>query len=194
MTSQAKESQTLSALLHEERRFPPSEEYAAQANAKAALHDEAAADPEAFWEKQADTLLSWDTKWSQVLDWSGAPFAQWFVGGTLNTAVNCVDRHVDAGNGDKVAYYWEGEPEGDTRVITYADLQREVNKTANALTELGVSKGDRVAIYMPMIRDDHARPDRGQRDQRAHGGRLRRTSRRLRLQDGTPSQVWEVTT
>ena len=104
---------TLSALLHEERRFPPSAEFAAQANAKADLYDEAAADPEAFWEKQAHRL-SWATRWNQVLDWSNAPFARWFVGGTINAAVNCVDRHVDAGNGGKVAYYWEGEPEGDS--------------------------------------------------------------------------------
>jgi acetyl-CoA synthetase len=140
----------ISALLHEDRRFPPSAEFAAQANAKPDLYDEAAADLEAFWEKQAHRL-SWGTRWNQVLDWSGAPFAKWFVGGKLNAAVNCVDRHVDAGNGARVAYYWEGEPEGDARVITYADLQREVNKTANALAELGVLAGDRVAIYMPMI-------------------------------------------
>ncbi|BEP12855.1 acetate--CoA ligase [Acidothermaceae bacterium B102] len=140
----------LSNLLHENRRFPPPPELAANANAKAELYEEAAADPLAFWAKQAERL-TWGTPWDEVLDWTGAPFARWFVGGTLNAGVNCVDRHVDAGNGDKVAYYWEGEPEGDTRVITYADLQREVNKTANALTELGVRKGDRVAIYMPMI-------------------------------------------
>ena len=149
MTTAPHES-ALSNLLHENRRFPPPPELAANANAKADLYEEAAADPLAFWAKQA-ARLTWSRQWDEVLDWTGAPFAQWFVGGTLNAAVNCVDRHVDAGIGDKVAYYWEGEPEGDTRVITYADLQREVNKTANALTELGVSKGDRVAIYMPMI-------------------------------------------
>jgi acetyl-CoA synthetase len=148
--SQPSHESTLSALLHENRRFEPPAELAANANAKADVYDEAAADPEAFWEKQAHRL-SWDTRWNQALDWSNAPFAKWFVGGTLNAAVNCVDRHVDAGNGGKVAYYWEGEPEGDTKVITYADLQREVNKTANALAELGVVEGDRVAIYMPMI-------------------------------------------
>jgi acetyl-CoA synthetase len=140
----------LSALLHENRRFDPPADLAARANAKPELYDEAAADRLAFWERQAD-WLSWNERWDQVLDWSDAPFAKWFVGGTLNVAVNCVDRHVDAGFGDKVAYYWEGEPEGDTRVITYADLKREVCKAANALTELGVQKGDRVAIYMPMI-------------------------------------------
>ncbi len=150
MTTPSHDS-ALSALLHEERRFAPSVEFAGQANAKAGLYEEAAADPEGFWERQASELLSWDAPWTQVLDWSDAPFAKWFVGATINAAVNCVDRHVAAGNGAKVAYFWEGEPEGDTRVITYADLLAEVNKTANALAELGVAKGDRVAIYMPMI-------------------------------------------
>jgi acetyl-CoA synthetase len=141
---------TLSALLHENRRFDPPPELAAEANAKPQLYDEADADRLAFWAKQAE-WLAWSKRWDQVLDWSDAPFAKWFVGGTLNVAVNCVDRHVEAGFGDKVAFYWEGEPEGDTRVITYADLQRDVSKAANALTELGLAKGDRVAIYMPMI-------------------------------------------
>ena len=101
-----------------------------------------------FWEKQAKRL-AWATPWNKVLDWQ-APYAKWFVGGELNVAYNCVDRHVEAGNGDRVAIYFEGEP-GDTRVITYADLQKEVARAANALTKLGVAKGDRVAIYMPMI-------------------------------------------
>jgi acetyl-CoA synthetase len=139
----------LSNLLNESRTFPPSEDFAAQANAKPSLYDEASANREEFWAKQAERL-HWDTKWSQVLDWSNAPFAKWFVGGKLNVAYNCADRHVEAGNGDRVAIYWEGEP-GDTRVITYADLQREVSKTANALASLGVGAGDRVAIYLPMI-------------------------------------------
>ena len=140
----------LSNLLHEDRSFPPSAEFAAQANAKADLYEEAAADRLAFWERQARELLTWNTEWSEVLDWSNPPFAKWFVGGTLNVAYNCVDRHVEAGNGDRVALYWEGEP-GDSRTLTYADLQREVSKAANALTELGVGHGDRVAIYLPMI-------------------------------------------
>ncbi|WP_277676039.1 acetate--CoA ligase, partial [Saccharopolyspora rectivirgula] len=139
----------LSNLLNESRTFPPSEDFAAQANAKPSLYDEASANREEFWAKQAERL-HWGTKWSQVLDWSNAPFAKWFVGGKLNVAYNCADRHVEAGNGDRVAIYWEGEP-GDTRVITYADLQREVSKTANALASLGVGAGDRVAIYLPMI-------------------------------------------
>ncbi|MEV6235085.1 acetate--CoA ligase, partial [Saccharopolyspora shandongensis] len=127
----------------------PSQEFAAQANATSALYEEASADREAFWAKQAERL-AWDTKWDQVLDWSNAPFSKWFVGGKLNVAYNCVDRHVEAGNGDRVAIYWEGEP-GDSREITYAELQREVSRTANALAALGVGAGDRVAIYLPML-------------------------------------------
>ncbi len=140
---------TLENLLREERRFPPGPEFAAQAVAKAELYDEAGADRLAFWDRQA-RALTWATPWAQTLDWSEAPFARWFVGGTLNVAYNCVDRHVEAGHGDRVAIHFEGEP-GDTRTITYADLQREVSRAANALTALGVGKGDRVAIYLPMI-------------------------------------------
>jgi acetyl-CoA synthetase len=143
------QSNTLDNLLTESRTFPPSEDFAAQANATSALYGQADADREAFWAEQA-SRLQWDTEWDQVLDWSGAPFAKWFVGGTLNVAYNCADRHVEAGHGDRVAIHWEGEP-GDTRAITYAELQREVSRTANALTELGVGKGDRVAIYLPML-------------------------------------------
>jgi len=142
-------SETLSNLSHEERRFPPSTEFAAAANVAASAYQEAADDRLAFWAKQAERL-SWTTPWSQVLDWSDAPFAKWFVGGTLNVAYNCIDRHVEAGHGDQVAYHWEGEP-GDTRSFTYAQLKDEVCKTANALIELGVQTGDRVAIYLPMI-------------------------------------------
>ncbi|MGW5431573.1 acetate--CoA ligase [Streptomyces sp. NPDC004059] len=103
----------------------------------------------AFWARQAERL-HWDTEWTRVLDWSDAPFARWFVGGRLNVAYNCVDRHVEAGHGDQVAFHWEGEP-GDTRTITYADLRREVCKAANALLSLGLRAGDRVAIQLPMI-------------------------------------------
>jgi acetyl-CoA synthetase len=141
--------ETLSNLSHEERRFPPSPEFTASANVSEAAYDEAAADRLAFWEKQAERL-TWDTRWNQVLDWSDAPFSKWFVGGKLNVAYNCLDRHVEAGHGDQVAYHWEGEP-GDKRTITYAQLKDEVCKTANALVELGVKTGDRVAIYMPMV-------------------------------------------
>jgi acetyl-CoA synthetase len=138
----------LSNLSVESRSFPPSEEFAAQANATEDWYARADADREAFWAEQADRL-SWAHKWDTVLEWD-APFAKWFVGGKLNVAHNCVDRHVEAGNGDRVAFNWEGEP-GDARTITYADLQREVCKAANALTELGVGAGDRVAIQLPMI-------------------------------------------
>ncbi|MDP9417310.1 MAG: acetate--CoA ligase, partial [Actinomycetota bacterium] len=141
-------NEALSNLLHEERRFPPSEAFAAQANAKADLYELAGKDRLAFWEEQAREL-AWERPWDTTLEWE-APFAKWFVGGTLNVAYNCIDRHVEAGHGDQVAIHWEGEP-GDTRTITYADLQREVCKATNALVELGVSKGDRVAIYLPMI-------------------------------------------
>jgi acetyl-CoA synthetase len=142
-------NETLSNMLHEERRFEPPEALAADANLKAEAYDRASADRLAFWAEQADRL-TWDTRWDEVLDWSNPPFAKWFVGGKLNAAYNCLDRHVEAGHGDKVAYYFEGEP-GDTRTITYADLTTLVCQAANVLTELGVKAGDRVAIYMPMI-------------------------------------------
>jgi acetyl-CoA synthetase len=142
--------ETLSNLLHEDRRFPPPEALAANANVTEDWYARAAEDRLAFWAEQAERL-DWDQKWDRVLDWDDPPFAKWFVGGTLNASVNCVDRHVAAGKGDKVAFHWEGEPENDTRTITYAELKDEVCKAANALTELGVSAGDRVAIYMPMI-------------------------------------------
>ncbi|HEX6471452.1 MAG TPA: acetate--CoA ligase [Streptosporangiaceae bacterium] len=141
--------ETLSNLLQENRRFAPPQELAASANVTQEAYDEANADRLAFWERQADRL-TWAKRWDTVLDWSNPPFAKWFLGGELNVAYNCVDRHVEAGRGDKVAYYWEGEP-GDSRTITYAELLDEVKKAANALLELGVRKGDRVAIYLPMI-------------------------------------------
>jgi acetyl-CoA synthetase len=141
--------EALENLSHEDRRFPPSEEFAANAIATADLYDQARADRLAFWDTQARNL-SWSKEWDQTLDWSDAPFAKWFVGGSLNVAYNCLDRHVDAGNGDRVAIHFEGEP-GDTRTITYAQLKAEVCQAANALLALGVTKGDRVAIYMPMI-------------------------------------------
>jgi acetyl-CoA synthetase len=139
----------LSALLHETRTFPPPEGLARRANAQPGVYDEAKADPLAFWAAQAERL-TWAAPWTEVLDWTNPPFAKWFVGGRLNVAVNCVDRHVDAGLGDRVAFHWEGEP-GDTRTITYRDLLGLVSQAANALTDLGVRAGDKVAIYMPMI-------------------------------------------
>ncbi len=138
----------LEALLTETRTFPPPGGLARHANALPGVYAQAQADPLAFWESLA-TRLTWAEPWSRVLEWK-LPFAKWFVGGKLNVAVNCVDRHVDAGLGDRVAFHWEGEP-GDTRTITYSDLLTSVCQAANALTELGVSAGDKVAIYMPMI-------------------------------------------
>jgi acetyl-CoA synthetase len=133
---------------NESRLFPPSAEFAAQANAKADIYATADADRLAFWESQA-RKLTWDQPWSTVLDWQ-VPYAKWFVGGKLNASVNALDRHVAAGRGNRVAFHFEGEP-GDTRTITYSDLLVDVKKAANALTEIGVKAGDRVAIYMPMI-------------------------------------------
>ena len=133
---------------NESRQFPPSAEFAAQANAKADIYATADADRLAFWETQAREL-TWDQPWSSVLDWQ-VPYAKWFVGGKLNASVNALDRHVAQGRGNRVAFHFEGEP-GDTRTITYSDLLVDVKKAANALTEIGVRAGDRVAIYMPMI-------------------------------------------
>ncbi|MBB6174154.1 acetyl-CoA synthetase [Nocardiopsis mwathae] len=147
-TPQGQGHETLSNLLQESRRFPPPADLAAHANATAGTYEAADTDRLGFWEEQA-RRLTWDRPWDTVLEWN-PPFAKWFTGGTLNAAVNCLDRHVEAGRGDRVAYYWEGEP-GDTRTITYAQLTDEVCKASNALIELGVAKGDRVAIYMPMI-------------------------------------------
>src|ERR1700753_3180997 len=141
--------ETLSNLLQENRRFDPPPELAAHANVTADAYAEADADRLPSLAKAAQRR-DWDEPWTEVLDWSKPPFAKWFVGGKLNVAVNCVDRHVAAGKGDKVAYYWQGD-RGDNRTITSSDLKDEVCRAANALTELGVEKGDRVAIYMPMI-------------------------------------------
>ncbi|HJT96360.1 MAG TPA: acetate--CoA ligase [Mycobacterium sp.] len=130
--------------------YPPSQEFAAQANATEELYREAEADRLTFWAEQANRL-AWDTPFREVLDWSEAPVAKWFVGGKLNVAYNCVDRHVEAGNGNRVAIRWEGEPKDDSRDITYSELLAEVCKAANTLTDLGLVAGDRVAIYMPML-------------------------------------------
>ena len=143
-------TQGLENLLTEDRSFPPSSEFAAQANAGADLYAWANADRPGFWADQARDLLTWSTPFTQTLDWSDAPFARWFADGRLNAAYNAVDRHVEAGRGDRVALHFEGEG-GDTRTLTYADLQREVSKAANAMAALGVGTGDRVAIYLPLI-------------------------------------------
>ena len=143
------DSPALENLLREHRSFPPSAAFAAQANVQEEAYARADGDRLAFWAEQAQRL-QWQTPFTQVLDWSEAPFAKWFADGRLNVSVNCVDRHVEAGYGDQVALRFEGEP-GDRRDITYADLLREVSQAAHALTELGVQAGDRVAIYLPMI-------------------------------------------
>ncbi|MGW0454845.1 MULTISPECIES: acetate--CoA ligase [Gordonia] len=129
--------------------YPPTPEFVAQANGTAALYDHADADRLEFWAEQG-RRLDWDTDFDQVLDWSDAPFAKWFVGGKLNVAVNCVDRHVAAGKGDRVAIHWVGEP-GDSRDLTYSQLKDEVSKAANYFASIGLVPGDRVAIYMPMV-------------------------------------------
>ncbi|WP_448236953.1 acetate--CoA ligase [Microbacterium paulum] len=142
-------SSQIDHLLTESRRFAPSPDFAAAAVGAAELYDQADADREGFWADQA-RALHWHTPFTQVLDWSNPPFAQWFADGELNVAYNCLDRHVEAGNGDRVALLWEGEP-GDSRRITYAELTDEVKRVANVLEDLGVVAGDRIAIYLPMI-------------------------------------------
>ena len=137
------------ALLQEERSFPPPSDFTSQANmADPDIYAKAAADPEGFWAGLAEEL-DWFQKWDTVLDWSDAPFAKWFIGGKLNVSYNCIDRHVKNGRRNKAAIVWEGEP-GDWKVYTYGDLLREVCQFANGLKSLGVQKGDRVTIYLPM--------------------------------------------
>jgi len=140
----------IDALSYEQRKFAPSPEFVGRAlTSDQSLYQEADRDSEAFWARQARELLEWSTPFTQVCDWD-PPFAEWFADGTLNVSYNCLDRHVLAGQGDKVAFYWEGEP-GDSRVITYSQLLDEVQRFANSLKNLGVAKGDRVNIYLPMI-------------------------------------------
>ena len=139
----------IEALLSEHRSFPPPQGFRDHAVvADTDVYERAASDPEAFWAEQAGRL-TWSRPWDTVLDWK-APWVTWFAGGRLNATVSCLDRHVEAGGGDKVAYLWEGEP-GDARAITYAELLEEVCRLANALRALGVRKGDRVNIYLGMI-------------------------------------------
>jgi acetyl-CoA synthetase len=139
----------LEELLDQETFSPPSEFASNAVISDPDIHEKAAADPEAFWAEQAEAL-DWAEKWDQVLDWSNPPFAKWFVGGKLNVSYNCVDRHVEAGNGDRVAFHWRGE-EGEERDVTYADLHRDVQKFANALKDRGIGQGDVVGIFLPMI-------------------------------------------
>jgi acetyl-CoA synthetase len=142
-------SHSIDSLLTETRRFPPPPEIAAASIASDELYDAAKADRLQFWADQARDL-HWHTPFTQTLDWSEAPVAKWFADGAINVAYNCLDRHVEAGNGDRVAIHWEGEP-GDSRSITYAELTAEVKRAANALQSLGIEQGDRVAIYLPVI-------------------------------------------
>ena len=136
--------------LEEIRRFRPSPEFAAQAVAGTRLYEEAQADRLAFWADPARDLLQWETPFTRTLDWSNPPFAKWFDDGELNVAVNCLDRHVAAGNGERVALHWEGEP-GDSRDVTYAELREHVRGALHLVGELGIGEHDRVAIYLPMI-------------------------------------------
>ncbi len=148
--SEATDSPNISDLLWEQRKFPPSAAF--QANAlvsESHLYDAAREDYETFWAAQAIETVTWAKPWSTICEWK-SPYSKWFIGGELNVAYNCLDRHVEAGNGSKVAIHWEGEP-GDTRTLTYAWLLDEVQKFSNALKSLGVQKGDRVNIYLPMI-------------------------------------------
>jgi acetyl-CoA synthetase len=148
MTTNAHPSDAIEALFKEQRRFEPAAAVSAQANAQPGIYETAERDYEAFWKSWADKL-DWMAPYATVLEWN-EPFAQWFVGGKLNASVNCLDRHVAAGRAERIAYYFEGEP-GDRRAVTYGELLREVCRLANGLRSLGIAKGDRVAIYMPMI-------------------------------------------
>ena len=142
-------AKAIEALLQERRTFEPPEDFAEQANLNdAAVYETASEDPDGWWASQAERL-DWFEKWDTVLEWK-PPHQKWFLGGKLNAAHNCVDRHA-AAVPDRVAYHWIGEPDDETRTITYKDLYEEVCRLANVLVDLGVRKGDRVAIYMPMI-------------------------------------------
>ena len=143
----AEESQNISALMAEERTYPPDPEFTAQANAQPGFCDQ---DPDEFWEKEARERISWFTDFTKLKEWD-RPHAKWYLGGRLNVCYNCVDRHVENGLGEKVAYYWEGEPVDDRLTITYADLQSRVVKAANAFKSLGIGKGTKVAVYLGMI-------------------------------------------
>ncbi|MGI8421824.1 MAG: AMP-binding protein, partial [Gaiellaceae bacterium] len=136
----------IETILSEERRYPTPPEFAAQANAQPEIYER---DFEEFWETEARARISWSRDFERLYEWE-PPYAKWYLGGELNVCFNCVDRHVEAGRGERVAFHWEGEP-GDRRTISYAELQRDVVRFANALKELGVGKGTAVAIYMGMV-------------------------------------------
>jgi len=147
-------SETIESVLHEKRLFEPPTTFSDQAYVRNTreyeqLYSKAASNPEKFWGELAERELHWFKKWDRVLDWQ-PPFAKWFTGGQLNISYNCLDRHINTWRRNKAAIIWEGEP-GDSRTLTYGELHREVCQFANAMKSLGVTKGDRVAIYMPMI-------------------------------------------
>src|SRR2546423_6640464 len=139
--------QAIETMLLEERRYEPPEDFAAQANAQPDIYER---DWEELWETEGRERLTWFEPFTKLYEWE-QPYAKWYLGGKLNVCFNCVDRHVEAGKGDKVAYHWEGEPEEERRTITFADLQREVVRFANGLKKLGVGKGTPVGIYMGMV-------------------------------------------
>ena len=143
----------------EERRYPPSPEFAARANAQPEIYERSF---EEFWESEGRERVTWFEPFTKLYEWE-PPYAKWYLGGKLNVAWNCLDKHVEAGRGDKVAYFWEGEPDGDRRELTYDDLLREVTKLANALKSLGVGKGTPVGIYLGMVPEARSRcsPARG---------------------------------
>ena len=147
---------TIETMFQEDRRYPPSAEFAAQANAQPDIYER---DFEEFWDTEARERLTWFEPYSELYEWS-PPFAKWYLGGRLNVCFNCVDRHVEAGRGDKVAFHWEGEPADERETLTYAELQRQVSRFANALKELGVRKGTPVAIYMGMVPSSRSRCSR----------------------------------
>ena len=169
--------QTIETLLAEERRYPPSPEFAAQANAQPSIYETPF---EELWEREGRERVTWFEPFAELYEWE-LPYAKWYLGGKLNACFNCVDRHVEAGRGEKVAYYWEGEPEDDRREVTYADLLREVTRLANALKALGVRKGTPVAIYMGMVPELPVAMLACARLGRAAHGRLRRVLGRLAL-------------
>src|SRR5918912_3949022 len=147
MATEATQPHAIETILLEDRRYPPSPEFAAQANAQADIYER---DFEEFWETEARERVTWFEPFQKLYEWE-PPYAKWFIGGKLNICFNCVDRHVEAGNGAKIAFYWEGEPENEQREISFADLQQEVVRFANGLKKLGVKKGTAVAIYMGMV-------------------------------------------
>ena len=146
-------SHAIETILAEERRYPPPPEFAAQANAQPEIYDR---DFDEFWETEARERVTWFEDFTKLYEWE-PPYAKWYLGGKLNVAYNCVDRHVEAGKGEQVAFYWEGEPEDERRTITFADLQGEVVKLANALKKLGVGKGTPVGIYLGMVPEARSR-------------------------------------